>query len=153
MPVSRHRQRYSQNGAIEHFRALFYKQRSAQFIQTINECLFGLVDSMKIVICMALTRQRPSRTPLFATNASTVEVIFTNPRRSGTSNHSCSVSDLIGGVSYRLEPDQGKLSCSVLRGESDSNVTSLPDSSITSRTLIVHFYIVGFFVGCFPNTS
>jgi hypothetical protein len=98
MPVSRHRHRYSRSGAIEHFRAIFYNQGSGQFIQTINECLFGLLDGMKIVTCMALTRQSPSRTPLFATNASTVEVIFTNPRRSGTSNQRYSVSDVIVSV-------------------------------------------------------
>ena len=33
------------------------------------------------------------------------------------------------GALQRLEPDEGKLSCPVLRGGSDGNVTPLPDST------------------------
>src|SRR5260221_426945 len=47
------------------------------------------------VICMALIRQKPSLIPLFRTSSSTVSVMFTKPRRCGTSNHKCSVSDFI----------------------------------------------------------
>src|SRR5258706_9119516 len=47
------------------------------------------------VMCMALTRHNPSCTPLFRTRAATVPVMFTKPRRPGTSNQSCSVSDFI----------------------------------------------------------
>src|SRR6266478_2081932 len=45
------------------------------------------------VICMALTRQRPSVTPLWWTSSSIFGVMLMNPRRSGTSNQRCSVSD------------------------------------------------------------
>src|SRR5271168_3387911 len=44
-------------------------------------------------ICMALTRQSPSTTPLFRTSFSTASVILTKPRRPGTSNHKYSVND------------------------------------------------------------
>src|SRR5262245_59642709 len=47
------------------------------------------------VMCMAFTRQRPSFTPLLRTRSSTVLVMLTKPRRPGTSNQSCSVSDFI----------------------------------------------------------
>src|SRR5579862_7856728 len=42
------------------------------------------------VMCMAFTRHRPSRTPLLRTRSSIVRVMFTNPRRFGTSNHNSS---------------------------------------------------------------
>src|SRR5579884_482945 len=47
------------------------------------------------VMCMAFTRQSPSVTPLLRTSSSTLPVMFTNPRRLGTSNHKCSVSDFM----------------------------------------------------------
>src|ERR1043166_3124153 len=43
------------------------------------------------VICIAFTRHSPSLTPLFRTSSSTVLVIFTKPRRSGSSNERYSV--------------------------------------------------------------
>src|SRR5216684_3728521 len=43
------------------------------------------------VMCIAFTKHRPSRTPLLRTKSSTVWVMFTKPRRSGTSNQTCSV--------------------------------------------------------------
>src|ERR1017187_4631786 len=46
-------------------------------------------------MCMALTRHNPSCTPLLRTSASTVAVMLTKPRRPGTSNQSCSVSDFM----------------------------------------------------------
>jgi hypothetical protein len=45
------------------------------------------------LMCMAFTKQMPSATPLFPTSSSTVDVIFTNPRRDGTLNQRYSVSD------------------------------------------------------------
>src|SRR5271157_5774933 len=53
------------------------------------------------VMCMALTRQSPSWTPLLRTRSSTVPVIFTNPRRFGTSNHKCSVRLFTGAVCHQ----------------------------------------------------
>src|SRR5687767_13404274 len=47
------------------------------------------------VMCMALTRHKPSRTPLWLTSSSTFGVMLMNPRRPGTSNQRCSVSDFI----------------------------------------------------------
>src|SRR6185436_7946804 len=43
------------------------------------------------VMCIAFTRHNPSCTALFRTRSATVEVMFTNPRRFGTSNQSCSL--------------------------------------------------------------
>src|SRR5688572_29376970 len=48
------------------------------------------------VMCMALTRQSPSRTPLCLTSASIFGVMLMKPRRSGTSNQRYSVSDFTG---------------------------------------------------------
>jgi hypothetical protein len=45
------------------------------------------------VMCMAFTKQRPSATLLRRTRSSTVGVMLMNPRRPGTSNQRCSVSD------------------------------------------------------------
>src|SRR5437868_8636678 len=45
------------------------------------------------VMCIALTRHRPSFTPLRLTSFSTVGVTLMNPRLPGTSNQRCSVSD------------------------------------------------------------
>src|SRR5712692_11086163 len=47
------------------------------------------------VMCMAFTRHNPSWTALFRTNCSIVLVMFTNPRRLGTSNQRCSVNVFI----------------------------------------------------------
>src|ERR1044071_9728391 len=48
-------------------------------------------------MCIALTKQRPSITPLRATSCSILGVMLMNPRRPGTSNQRCSVSDFISG--------------------------------------------------------
>jgi hypothetical protein len=50
------------------------------------------------VMCMALTRHSPSCTSLWRTSAATVSVMFTKPRRAGTSNQSCSVSDFMPAI-------------------------------------------------------
>src|SRR5882762_10412721 len=47
------------------------------------------------VMCMALTRQRPSFTPLWATRSSTAPVMLRKPRRCGTSNQRYSVRDFM----------------------------------------------------------
>lgn len=55
-----------------------------------------------VVMCIALTRHNPSWMPLFRTSPSTIPVIFTNPRRAGTSNQRCSVNDFTARKSYPL---------------------------------------------------
>src|SRR4051794_17677987 len=50
------------------------------------------------VMCIALTRQRPSRTPLALSTRSTSGVMFTNPRRPGTFIVRYSVCDFIGSA-------------------------------------------------------
>ena len=52
-------------------------------------------------MCMAFTRHNPSWTALFRTNCSIVLVMFTNPRRLGTSNQRCSVNVFIQSFSRR----------------------------------------------------
>src|SRR5579884_2079107 len=54
------------------------------------------------VMCMALTRQRPSRTPLWATNFSIRSVMLTKPRRLGISNQRYSVSDFMPAAAILL---------------------------------------------------
>src|SRR5258706_79340 len=61
------------------------------------------------VMCIAFTRQIPSLTPLLATRPSMVEVMFTKPRRSGTSNHKCSVSDFLNSREIYRNFIQGNL--------------------------------------------
>src|SRR5712692_6242234 len=56
------------------------------------------------VMCMAFTRHNPSWTALFRTNCSIVLVMFTNPRRLGTSNQRCSVNVFIQSFSRRAWP-------------------------------------------------
>src|SRR6266478_2576288 len=53
------------------------------------------------VMCMAFTRHNPSWTALFRTNCSIVPVMFTNPRRLGTSNQRCSVNVFIQSFNRR----------------------------------------------------
>src|SRR5712692_9902557 len=53
------------------------------------------------VMCMAFTRHNPSWTALFRTNCSIVLVMFTNPRRLGTSNQRCSVNVFIQSFNRR----------------------------------------------------
>src|SRR5436190_22407953 len=55
------------------------------------------------VMCMALTKQRPSPTPLLLTSFSICGVILMNPRRAGTSSQRCSVSAF--NASY-LQPEK-----------------------------------------------
>src|SRR4051794_7728958 len=45
------------------------------------------------VMCIAFTRHKPSVTPLWSTSVSICGVMLMNPRRAGTSNQRCSVSD------------------------------------------------------------
>src|ERR1035438_9116050 len=52
------------------------------------------------VMCMAFTKQSPSWTPLLRTRFSTVCVMFTKPRRFGTSNQSCSVRLFTGHLCH-----------------------------------------------------
>src|SRR2546423_12367519 len=55
-------------------------------------------------MCMALTKQSPSCTPLLRTSSCTVSVIFTKPRRSGTSNQRCSVRVFISARTVGFFP-------------------------------------------------
>src|SRR2546422_11668244 len=50
------------------------------------------------VMCMALTKQSPSFTPLCFTSSATCWVILTNPMRRGTLNVRCLVRDFIVSV-------------------------------------------------------
>lgn len=45
-------------------------------------------ENTDALMCIALTRHSPSRTPLSLTHASTSPVMLTNARRDGTLNHS-----------------------------------------------------------------
>jgi len=56
----------------------------------------GRVMKTDAVMCMALTRHRPSRTPLWLTSSSIFGVMLMNPRRPGISNQRYSVSDFTG---------------------------------------------------------
>src|SRR5580692_9996382 len=49
----------------------------------------------RVILCMALTRQSPSRTPLFCTCSVACPVMVTNPRCPGDSNQRYSVSDFM----------------------------------------------------------
>src|SRR5437016_5248067 len=59
------------------------------------------------VMCMALTRQSPSRTPLAFTSRSVSRVMFTSSIRSCVCMTMCFVCDFIGGAQNTGAPHHG----------------------------------------------
>src|SRR5258708_6966336 len=101
------------------------------------------------VMCMALTRQRASWTRLFSTSCSTVGVMFTKPRRFGTSNHKCSVSDFMAFVYSKVvflcERGVAHLKLEQIRFVLKPDTRNQPKPGRVRLTVLACFVLVGIF--------